>query len=134
MGLRATLFTKMLIKMTAVITEVYPCYLHRKCYPTLSSYTPYAYKLIGNHQCGFCLGDQPLMRYLRKNGSTVRQYISCLCTTEFSIPMKLVRLIKMSLNSTYCEVSIHNHLFKYFLFRMIWNKEMLYHHRFLTLC
>jgi sorting nexin-29 len=67
-------------------------------------------------------------RYWMKNGSTMRQYIiysyidflkTCdsikrevlyNILVEFRVPMKLVRLIKMSLNEMYCNVCIGKHL------------------------
>jgi hypothetical protein len=75
-------------------------------------------KLLGITSVGFDITDQLLIRfsafvrYWRKNGSTVRQYISYVHDSvrrevlyniliEFGIPMKLVRLIKMCLNETY---------------------------------
>jgi hypothetical protein len=51
--------------------------------------------------------------------------------TEFGIPMKLVRVIKMCLNKIYGKVHIGKNLM--FLFKMVWNKEMLYWHCFPTL-
>jgi hypothetical protein len=38
---------------------------------------------------------------------------------EFSVPMKLVRLIKMCLNETYSKVHIGKHLCDYFLTKMV---------------
>jgi hypothetical protein len=65
-------------------------------------------------------------KYLRKNGNTMRQCIRyldfkkghdsvrrevlCNILTEFGIPMKLVRLIKMCLNETYSRVPVGKHL------------------------
>jgi hypothetical protein len=53
--------------------------------------------------------------------------------TEFGVPMKLVSLIKMCLNETYSKVRIGKHFLMHFLFRTVWNKEMLYHHCFSSL-
>jgi hypothetical protein len=44
---------------------------------------------------------------LEKNASTVRQYN---ILTEFEIPMKLVKLIKMCLSEMYSKVHIGKHL------------------------
>jgi hypothetical protein len=48
----------------------------------LSRLSPYIDEIIGDNQCGFDVTDQQLIRfssfdrYWRKNGSTMRQYIS----------------------------------------------------------
>jgi hypothetical protein len=56
---------------------------------------------------------------------------------EFGITMKVCRLIKMCLNEIYSivdlgthlnEIYIDNYCVVWFLFRMVWNKEMLHHH------
>jgi hypothetical protein len=76
-------------------------------------------KLLGITSVGFDIADQvfsAFIRYRRRNGSTMRQYISYLYTSrrsmiqlggrycnnliEFGVPMKLVRLIKTCLNET----------------------------------
>jgi len=41
--------------------------------------------------------------------------------------MKPVSLIKTSLNETYSKVHISKICLTYFLFRMVWNRDMLYH-------
>jgi len=46
--------------------------------------------------------------------------------------MKLVRLINMFLNETYSKLRIGKNLI-HFIYWMVWNKEMLYHHCFSTL-
>jgi hypothetical protein len=49
--------------------------------------------------------------------------------TEFGVPMKLVRLIKMCLNETfflYCKVRIGKYLFDNFAIQKVSNKEMLH--------
>jgi hypothetical protein len=48
---------------------------------------------------------------------------------ECSKPMKLVRLLKMCLNETYSKAHITKHMSTHFLFRMVSNKEMIYHHQ-----
>jgi hypothetical protein len=45
---------------------------------------------------------------------------------EFCIPKKLVRLIKMCLNETDSKVRVGKHLYVTLLYRISWNKEMLY--------
>ena len=63
------------------------------------------------------------VKYLRKNGNTIRQCISYLQTsrklrkevfydslTEFGIPVKLVTLIKLCLNETCSRVWVAKHL------------------------
>jgi hypothetical protein len=84
-------------------------------------------KLLGIISVDFGVTDQLLIRfsafvrYWRKNGSTMRQYIKKAYDSvrrevlyniliEFGVPMKLVRLIKMCLNETYSKVSIDKHL------------------------
>jgi hypothetical protein len=49
---------------------------------------------------------------------SVRREVSYNVPIEFGIPMKLVRLIKMSLNETYSKVRIGKHLIT-FLPRMV---------------
>jgi len=45
----------------------------------MSSLIPYVDRHIANHCCGFwCNRSTAVIRYLRKNGSTVRQCIGCL--------------------------------------------------------
>jgi hypothetical protein len=86
----------------------------------LSRFTLFADEIFGDHQYGFqqnrsktCQTDiySAFIKYLRKNGNTMRQFISYLWTSrkpmiqlgeslyniliEFSIPKKLVRLIKL---------------------------------------
>jgi hypothetical protein len=92
-------------------------------------------KLLGVISAGFDVRDQLLMRFFafvqfwRKNGSTMRQYISFkkaydLMRREvlyniimvFGVPIKLVRLIKMSLKETYSKFHIGKHLSDTFLF------------------
>jgi hypothetical protein len=108
----------------------------------LARLTPYVNESIGDYQCGF-----------RRNRSTTDQifYIwqtlekkwECNKTVhqifidfkkafevlynillEFDISKKLVRLIKMCLNDRYIKI----HVRKHFLFKMVRNKEVLYHH------
>jgi hypothetical protein len=70
------------------------------------------------------------IKYLRKNGNTMRQCISSLQTSrklmiqllyniliEFCIPKKLVRLIKMCLTETYSRVRVGNNLSEMFPIR-----------------
>jgi hypothetical protein len=86
-------------------------------------------KLLGNISVGFDITDELLIRYfalvrnLRKNGGSMRQYISYSYTSrklmiqlggkyfvvEFGVPMELVRLIKMWLKETYSKVRIGIH-------------------------
>jgi hypothetical protein len=47
---------------------------------------------------------------------------------ELDVPMKLVRLINICLNEPYIKARIGEHLIR-FLFRMHYNKEMLYRRR-----
>jgi len=89
----------------------------------LSSLTPYAEEITGDHQCGYRRNSSTIdlysafVKYLRKNGNTIKQCIGFMfykkaydsvrrevlynILIEFGIPMKLVRLIKMSHNKTY---------------------------------
>jgi hypothetical protein len=98
--------------------------------------------LLGIISVGFDVTDQLLIRfsafvgYWRKNGSTMRQYISYSIDfkkvygsvrrevlysilIEFGVPMKLVMLIKMCLNKTYSKVCIGKHLYRVFLSKMV---------------
>jgi hypothetical protein len=52
---------------------------------------------------------------------------------EFGIHMKLVRLIKMSLNETYSRVQVGKHLSHTFPVKNGLKREMLYRHCFSTL-
>jgi len=51
---------------------------------------------------------------------------------EFRIPTELVRLIKMCLNEICSKIRVGINP-RHFLFRMVWNKEMLYRHCFSSL-
>jgi hypothetical protein len=101
---------------------------------------------------GFDVTDQLLIRSFafsrcwRKNGSTmrvhqlfidfkkayvsVRREILYIILIEFGIPMKLVMLIKMSLNKTYSKVHTGTHLSHNLPIRNVLKKDMLYHHCF----
>jgi hypothetical protein len=50
----------------------------------------------------------------KKAYDTVRREVLCNILTEFGVPMKLVRLIKMCLNEIYSKVHIGKHLFESF--------------------
>jgi hypothetical protein len=63
---------------------------------------------------------------------SVRREFLCNILTEFDIPLKLVRLIKMFLNETCSRVRVGKY-FICFLLEMVGNKEMLYRHCFSTL-
>ena len=52
---------------------------------------------------------------------------------EFGISMKLVRWLKMGVNETFSRVSVGRRTSDIFPIKMIWKKEMLYHHCFSTL-
>jgi len=99
----------------------------------LSRITPYATKLLGIISVDFDATGQLLIiysafvKYLRRNGNTMKQCKSYFIDfkksydsvrrevlynilTEFDIPMKLLRLIKMCLNETYSTVLGCKHL------------------------
>jgi len=101
----------------------------------LSSSTPYAEEIIGDHQCGFwrkrsttdytsifCIRQilekkweynetvYELFINFKKAYDTVRMEILCNILIEFGIPMKLVRLNKIYLNETYRIVRVVKHL------------------------
>jgi hypothetical protein len=89
-------------------------------------------KFLGIISVGFDITDQLLitlsafLRYLRKNGNTMRQYIAIdrhqtaydlvwreilyNILTKFGVPVKIVLLIKMCFNETYSEVHMGKHL------------------------
>jgi hypothetical protein len=80
------LFVKLVIKLTVIVIEGYHCYqLHTKFiqYPCLKV-NSVADESIGDHQCGFLITDQLLIRYSvfvrywRKSASIMRQYINYL--------------------------------------------------------
>jgi hypothetical protein len=52
---------------------------------------------------------------------------------DFVITKEPVRLIKMCLNETYSKIPVGKIYLINFLFRMVWNREMLYRHCFSTL-
>jgi hypothetical protein len=116
---------------------------------------PYGDEIIGHHQCGFrrnrSTTDQifyirqilekkweyngTVQKLFKKAYDSVRREVLYNILIEFGIPRKLVELIKMCLHETYSRVCICKNLSDKFslLFRMAWNKEMLYHHCFWTL-
>jgi hypothetical protein len=74
-------FTRRVIKLTVVIIRGYHCYqLHTKFYRNilLSRLSPYTDEITGDHQRGFQLliRSFAFVKYWRRNGSTMRQYIS----------------------------------------------------------
>jgi hypothetical protein len=112
------------MKLTVVIIEAYHC-----CPLLLARLTPYADKVIGDHQCGFwrnrsmtdqifCI-RQILEKMWEYNGTvhqlfidfkkaydSVKREVLYSILIEFRIPRKLVGLIKMCLNETYSTVPI----------------------------
>jgi hypothetical protein len=109
-------------------------------------------KLLGVIIIGFDVTYQLLIfyafvKYWRKNGCIVHMLLIDFkkayglvkgevlynILIEFGVSLKLVRLIKMRLNKTYSKVGICEIYRIRFLFQMIWSKEMLCRHYFLTL-
>jgi hypothetical protein len=99
----------------------------------LSRFSQYTDEITGDHQCGFqhnrSATDQiycnrqileniweynetvhQLIIDYKKAYDSVRMKVLYSILIEFGVPMKLVRLIKMSLNKTYSEVRIGKHL------------------------
>jgi hypothetical protein len=99
----------------------------------LSSLTPNAEEIIGNHQCGFrrnrsntdhifCIRQilekkweyneavHQLFIDFKKANESVRREVFYNIIIEFGIPVKLVRLIKMCLTETYNRVWVGKHL------------------------
>jgi len=100
----------------------------------LSWLTPYAEKIIGDHQCGFrcnrsatdhifCIHQillkkweysevvhQPFIDF-KKYFDSVRREVLYNILIEFGFPMKVVRLIKMCMNETYSAFRVGKHLF-----------------------
>jgi hypothetical protein len=66
----------------------------------------------------------------KKACDSVKREVLYNILVEFGIPKKLVRLIKMCLNETYRKDRIGKLSLTNFLFRLGWNKEMLYRHCF----
>jgi hypothetical protein len=64
---------------------------------------------------------------------SVRRELLYNILTEFSVLIKLIRLIRMSLNETYSKFRVRKINRIHFLFRMVWRKEMMYSHCFSTL-
>ena len=105
----------------------------------LSSLTPCAEEVIGDHQSGFrcnrsttdhtCYNRQILGKYkyneavhqlflnVKKFYYSVRRDVLYNILIEFDIPMKLVRLIKMCLNDTYSRVRVGKHFSEVFPIR-----------------
>jgi hypothetical protein len=67
---------------------------------------------------------------LKKAYDSVRREVLYRILIEFGITRKRVGLIKMCLNKTYSALRIGKVCLTIFLFRMGWNKEMLYYHYF----
>jgi hypothetical protein len=109
----------------------------------LSNLSTYMYidKMIGDNKCGFrrnrsttdqifCIRQilekkweynetvHKLFIDFKKAYDSVRREVLCNILTEFGVPMKLVRLIKMCLNETYSKVRIGKHLI-IFLSKMV---------------
>ena len=99
----------------------------------ISRLIPYAEEVIGDHQCGFrrnrsttdyifCIRQildekreyneavHQLFIDFKKAYHSVRREVLCNILTEFGVPMKLVRLIKMCLNETHSRVQAGKHL------------------------
>jgi hypothetical protein len=64
---------------------------------------------------------------------SVRREVLYNILTEFGIPMKLVRLIKMCLNETYSKVRIGKHLSDSFPIQNGLKQDMFYHYCFSAL-
>jgi Reverse transcriptase (RNA-dependent DNA polymerase). len=69
----------------------------------------------------------------KKAYDSVRWEVLYSIVIEFGVPMKLVRLMKVCLNKTYCRVRVGKHLSDLLLLGMVWNKDILYHNCFTTL-
>jgi sorting nexin-29 len=99
----------------------------------LSRLSPYVDEIIGDHQCGFDVIDQLLIRFsafirywrkkweynetvhqpfidFKKAYNSVRKKVLYNILIEFGVPMKLDRLTKMCLNETSSKVCIGKHL------------------------
>jgi hypothetical protein len=99
----------------------------------LSRLTPYAEEIIGDHQCGFRRhrsttehrfsirqilekkweyneAVHQLFIDFKKVCDSIRREVLYNILTEFGIPMKVVRLIKMCLSETYSRVRVGEHL------------------------
>jgi hypothetical protein len=108
-------FIKGVIKMTAVITEGYQCYI-------LGRLAPYSHEITGHYRCisecdgssneqTLCIRQLLQMKWVNQLLPMARSTEKC-CTifiTEFGILTKLVRLIKMWLHETYRKVSTGKH-------------------------
>jgi hypothetical protein len=117
----------MTFRKTVAITEA----LYRQ--PSLKVKSICRHNLWG-HQCGFDVRDRPLIRvfalvkYLRKNGSIMVYHITSIflrsevlynTITEFDLPTKIVRPIKMCLTGPELKTVHVNICVIYFLFEMI---------------
>jgi hypothetical protein len=108
----------------------------------LSTLTPQAGEIIGDYQCGFqcnwstidhvfCIHQilkkkreyneavHLLFVDFKKEYGSVRREVLYNILIEFGNPLKLVRLIKMCLNETYCGVQVGKHCLTGFLLRMV---------------
>jgi hypothetical protein len=111
----------------------------------LSSLTPYAEEIIGDHQSGFrrnrsttdhifcirlilekkCEYNEAVHQLLidfKKAYDSVRREVLYNNLIEFDIPMKLVRLIKLCLNEIYSRVRVGKHLSDTFPIKNGWKQ------------
>ena len=143
-------------KQIVVLIEAYHCRQTRTkilSSTLLSRLSPYAEEIIWYHQCGFrrnrsipdhafCFiqilekkwGYNEAVHQtfvdFKKTYDSVRREVLYLILSQFGIPWKQVRWIKMCLNETYSSVRGSKHLSDMFPIRNGLNKEVLYPHSF----
>jgi len=109
------LFIRRVIKQIVVIVEAYHfCQLCTKFYPKscnrLTTDHIFCIRQILEKKWEYDVAAHHLFIDVKNAYDSVRREVLCNILIEFSIPMKLVSLIKICLNKTYSRVQVGKHL------------------------